>query len=327
MFTATRTSSLTSCCFPALGTTAALIVTDRSALEIGESILRRHLVEVDRACSRFRADSEISFVHRANGDPVVVSRLLAEAIEVALSVAQATGGAVDPTVGTSLVSLGYDRDFDEVRNGRILEAAAVRTVPGWWSICFDARTRALRVPAGVLLDLGATAKALIADRAAGEIAAATGVGALVNLGGDVAVAGPAPRGGWPIGIAVDCNVLPVDADVTVAIDSGGLASSGISVRSWRNGSRDVHHIIDPATGDCASTRWQLVSVTAHTCVEANAASTAAIVWGDEAPARLSAMGLACRLLRDDGMVVTLGGWPQEDPSTCPGGRRRHSCPR
>jgi len=323
----TVASRLSTCRFAALGTTAAIVMAERSDLETAGSILRRHLSAIDRTCSRFRSDSEISFVQRSNGVPVVISRLLADAIEVALSVAEATDGAVDPTVGNSLVSLGYDRDFRELCNPPIEHSPALGPVPGWQCISFDARSRVLRVPRGVVLDLGATAKALVADRAAAHIAAATGVGALVNLGGDIAAAGSAPLGGWPIGIANDCNVLPSDTEVTVAIDSGGLTSSGIAVRTWRSGDRDVHHIIDPRTGDCASTRWQLVSVAARTCVEANAASTAAIVWGNEAPSRLSAMCLPCRLVRDDGAVITLGGWPDDAPRASEHGLQPHSCPR
>jgi thiamine biosynthesis lipoprotein len=101
--------------------------------------------------------------------------------------------------------------------------------------------------------------------------------------------------------------------VVVALGQGGLASSGTSVRTWRRGGRRLHHIVDPKTGDSARTCWHLVSVAASSCVVANAASTAAIVWGEAAPPRLSAMGLACRLVGNDGSVVVLNGWPPDPP--------------
>lgn len=75
----------------------------------------------------------------------------------------------------------------------------------------------------------------------------------------------------------------------------------------------MHHIVDPKTGDCARTCWQLVSVAAPSCLVANAASTAAIVWSEAAPQRLSAMGLPCRLVRTDGSVLALNGWPPDPP--------------
>ena len=69
--------------------------------------------------------------------------------------------------------------------------------------------RTVRIPRDVRLDLGSTAKALAADRAAARVAASIGDGAFVSLGGDVAVAGRAPVGGWPIGIAQESRHRPL----------------------------------------------------------------------------------------------------------------------
>ncbi len=298
--------------FPALGTQALVATAGGEALDLAEEVLRHELGAIDRACSRFRAESEISRIGRARGRPVRLSVLLAEAVTAALMAAEMTDGAVDPTVGGALVDLGYDRDFDEVRAQRDLPLTPPRPVPGWRCLEFDPRDRLLRAPAGVVLDLGATAKALAADRAAARVAEVTGVAVLVSLGGDISVAGSPPEG-WPIGIALDCATSPSSADVVVALGQGGLASSGTSVRTWRRGGRRLHHIVDPKTGDSARTCWHLVSVAASSCVVANAASTAAIVWGEAAPPRLSAMGLACRLVGNDGSVVVLNGWPPDPP--------------
>lgn len=164
---------------------------------------------------------------------------------------------------------------------------------------------------GVRLDLGSTAKALAADRAAARIATDTGGGVLVSLGGDVAVAGPAPAGGWAVGVAQESST-PVDrVDQVVAIERGGLASSSTSVRTWRTGGRRVHHIVDPRTGDCAEPYWALVTATGSSCVEANAASTAALVWGAEALQRLALFDQSARLVRRDGTVSVVNGWPKD----------------
>jgi thiamine biosynthesis lipoprotein len=157
------------------------------------------------------------------------------------------------------------------------------------------------------LDLGATAKALAADRAAARIHDALGCGVLVSLGGDASAAGPPPTGGFAIGIADTCTSrAPAQA---IAISSGGLASSGIGVRHWRLGAHQVHHIVDPATGRSAAPCWRTVSATAATCVQANAASTASIVLGACAVDWLEAHGLPARLVRLDGTVVYTDGWP------------------
>lgn len=97
----------------------------------------------------------------------------------------------------------------------------------------------------------------------------------------------------------------------VAIHHGGLASSAASARTWTAGSRTVHHIVDPRTGDCVQAHWVLVSATGVSCVEANLVTTAAMVWGSDALERLAAFGQAVRLVRSDGVVFRLNGWPQE----------------
>jgi thiamine biosynthesis lipoprotein len=101
----------------------------------------------------------------------------------------------------------------------------------------------------------------------------------------------------------------------VAIDRGGLASSSTAVRAWRRGERRLHHIVDPRSGDVAPAYWTLVSATGASCVDANAASTAAVVWGRDAPARVAALGQSARLVAADGSVTRVGGWPAEAPPT------------
>jgi thiamine biosynthesis lipoprotein len=127
---------------------------------------------------------------------------------------------------------------------------------------------------------------------------------LVSLGGDVAVAGQAPAGGWPIRIDTD--------GPTVALSAGGLASSSTTVRTWRAGALRLHHIVDPRTGRPAETSWRTVSVAAASCVDANTASTAAVVLGDHAPEWLAARELPARLAPSGARAVCVAGWP-EDP--------------
>jgi FAD:protein FMN transferase len=175
----------------------------------------------------------------------------------------------------------------------------------------DPERRAVRVPAGSELDLGATAKALVADRAASSACAAAGCGVLVSLGGDVAVAGEPPSRGWPIRVADD-HAAGLDAPgPVVSIAGGGLATSSTAVRRWRAGEVELHHIIDPRTGRSAVTPWRTVTVAAATCVDANVAATAAIVLGGDAPAWLAARALAARLVSETGAATCAAGWPAE----------------
>lgn len=298
--------------FQALGTTALVAVTSPSVTEHATSILGRELEDIDIACSRFRHDSEIEKLSRSKGRPVRVSSLLFEALQVAIEVAERTGGAVDPTVGAAMEHIGYDKDFGELLDSDRPVDDAPRHVFGWWMIELVPRRRTVAVPRGIRIDLGATAKAFASDRTAQRIADATGAGVLVSLGGDVAVAGPAPEGGWAIGIAVDSATPTGLVDQVVSIEEGGLASSSTAVRKWRRGRRTFHHIVDPRSGTSAEPYWTLVSATGRSCVDANAATTAAIVWERNAPARLEALGQPARLVRHDGSVVTLNGWPHDE---------------
>lgn len=301
--------------FPALGTTAVLLAADPARAGVALTVLRAELAAVDATCSRFRPDSELS---RANacagtGRPVPVGALLAEAIEVALRAARLTGGTVDPTVGPAVVALGYDVTFTRV--ARTGPAPRLRPANGWQSVGWDPDLRLLRLPAGTALDLGATAKAWAADRAARAAAAATGCGVLVNLGGDLSTAGRAPDGGWRVAVGDDHAGPAGPATPVVTVRGGGLATSGTTVRTWQRGGRTRHHIVDPATGDSAPEIWRTVSVAAADCVDANTASTAAIVLGERAEKWLRDTALPARLVRADGKVLRLGGWPEEVQET------------
>ena len=297
--------------FSALGTTAVVAVVDPPALAAARAALEDELAAIDVACSRFRDDSELARVNASAGRPVRVGPLLLEALRAALRASEATGGIVSPTIGRSLRLAGYDRTFRLValRDGDGFEARFEPAVSE--SVELDEERSVVCVPAGVELDLGATAKALAADRGARAAHAAAGCGVLVSLGGDVAVAGDAPAGGWPVRIADD-HAAPLDtAGPTVALAAGGLASSGTTVRRWRSGDAELHHIVDPRSGRPADTPWRTVSVAAAMCVDANVASTAAVVLGEAAPAWLEKRRLPARLVARGGGAVCVAGWPEE----------------
>jgi thiamine biosynthesis lipoprotein len=190
----------------------------------------------------------------------------------------------------------------------------VRSVPGWRQVQFDEQSRILVLPPGVRLDLGATAKAWAADRSAARLAAALGCGVLVSLGGDIAVAGETPPGGWRVRVQ-DVTGRPEDPPVgpsaVVAIRDGGLATSSTTARRWRRGGDVLHHILDPRTGLPAPPCWRTVSVAAASCADANTASTAAIIRGRDAPGWLTSLGLPARLVDEAGNVHTVAGWPAE----------------
>jgi thiamine biosynthesis lipoprotein len=295
----------------ALGTSVLLLVTEPAGLDAAAEQLRVELAGIDQACSRFLADSEISVLHRAAGSSVRVGPRLAEALDTAFRAAELTDGLVDPTVGHAVRELGYDRDFAELGGADHQDEPAPRPAPGWWRVHWDPTRGEVLLPRGIALDLGATAKALAADRAAARASAASGCGVLVSLGGDIAMVGEPPEGGWLVAIGDDHRTAGARPAQIVALGGGAIATSSTAIRGWLRGGTRRHHIVDPRTGTNPDFVWRTATVAAASCVDANTASTAAIVLGTDAPDWLAERGLPARLVAPDDRVVCTPGWPSK----------------
>ncbi len=290
-------------------TTAEVVVTEPQALDAAQVIVQAYLAEVDRACSRFRRDSEIRTLEKAHGRPCRITPLLAELIGAALTAAEQSEGSVDPTLGRELVCLGYDRDFRLIEDTeRGMRAVLVRT-PVWSKIQLSGNT--VRIPEGIQLDLGATAKAFSADRSAALVAEQLGCGVLVNLGGDIATAGAAPKGGWQITV----QDAPGEPACQITLPGGAaVATSSTIKRTWQRGGRRLHHLLDPRTGQPADPVWRTVTVVAATCLQANTLTTAAVVRAENALGWLHQHRHPARLVDAEQGVLTVCGWPDETRS-------------
>jgi len=286
-------------------TTARLVVTQPEALPAARSLVEAYLHQVDDAANRFRADSEISGFP-PEGGYVETSPVLRDLLERALWAAELTDGDVDPTVGSTMERLGYDRDLDLILTDGAPARAVVRAVPRWG--CVTLHESLVWLPAGTRLDLGATAKAAAADRAAALVCRELGVGVLVSLGGDIATAGPAPADGWQVRV----QDRPEDPATQVTVHAGGaIATSSTVSRTWRRGAERLHHIVNPRTGRPAAPYWRSVTVAAPSCLHANAVSTASVIRGHRAVAWVERLGLPARFVRYDGEVAATSRWPSD----------------
>jgi thiamine biosynthesis lipoprotein len=298
--------------WPALGTLAALAVTDPAVLPDARELPTAELAAVDAACSTFRGDSELAAVNAAarQDGPVMVSPLLAEAIAAALRAAEQTGGDVDPVTGQQASMAHGTFTFDRAQRAGAAVRLVVTAAASWRQVRLDQENGLLELPPGTWLDLGGTAKAWAADRAAASIAARLGCGVLVGLGGDIAVCGEPPPGGWRIRVqdkAGPAAVQPAGPAAVVSIGSGGLATAGASAIRWHHGGDVLQHILRPRRP--AVPAWRTVSVTAASCAAASAASTAAIIRASQAIGWLSGLGRPARLVDATGRVRTVAGWP------------------
>ncbi len=292
--------------FSIWGTSATLAVTDPGCLREARTILDAVLTATTSAASRFDADSEISRLN-AHGS-VSASPWFLSLLNQAQRAYEISDGLCDPTIAPSLISLGYDRDFDALTASD--EALpSTNPSPGWTAITIGDDNR-VSLALGTAIDLGASAKSAAADAAATTIAAQLGCGVLVDLGGDLRIAGSAPQGGWAIGLAMSAKsaVAEHEIDEVVGLAAGAMTSSSSIVRTWQRNGATLHHIIDPRTGRSAQTPWAMASVVAASAVDANALSTAAIIWGEDAIFELAQRSTQARLVRHDGSIERVGGW-------------------
>ncbi len=233
----------------------------------------------EQTLSRFRADSELNRLNQNAGEPVRVSDVLWQVLQVSLYAARQSDGIVTPSLLAALESAGYDRTFEA------LEPSAMHQRPGWmmvgdWrTIECDAATRSVCLPPGMRVDLGGIAKGWAADQAARRLAEYAP--ALIDAGGDIAISGPQINGDrWPIGVA-DPGEPERNLEVLM-IAQGAVATSGRDYRRWQRNGVWQHHIIDPRTGEPAETDVIAATVIAPNALDAEVAAKMVLILGSRA---------------------------------------------
>jgi thiamine biosynthesis lipoprotein len=279
--------------FDAMGTWVECLV-EAPACEALTAAL--HAVEdeferLEDMLSRFRPDSELSRLNRERS--LEASDELRELVELGLEARERSGGRFDPTLHDALVAAGYDRSFDELEE---IELPSVWPRSGGGDVSIDGTRIELGPDAS--LDLGGIAKGYAADR--GLPTLATHGPALVNAGGDIAISGPRSLGAWPVAVE-----LP-DGFLTLALDRGGLATSGRNRRRWRRGDEERHHLIDPRTVRSAEGGPLTVTVAAETAIAAEVRAKELFLAGADAEREAEAAGTPAVIVGDDGQARLVG---------------------
>ncbi|MBW4030265.1 MAG: FAD:protein FMN transferase [Acidobacteria bacterium] len=292
--------------FSIWGLSGSLHTEHESQLPFAEDRLAYWRDAIDDACNRFDPASEISRLNRADG-VITLSETLSRALVAAQRAARLSQGLCDPTVLDSLVALGYDRDYDTL--GELEDTpVSLSPAPGFAALDFDPDARTVNKTDRWRIDLGASAKALLADLVAEDVAPTGGV--VVEIGGDVCARGRGAQGPWVIGVAATLAIS--GEEPRIALENGAVATSSNDVRTWRRGDTVVGHLIDPRTGRGAVSPYAAATVIDTDCVGANAFATAAILWGEDAGWHIAQAGRSARLVRHDGSVELIGAWPREE---------------
>ena len=295
-----------------MGTDGLVVVVGRDAERLADHALAR-VDDLERRWSRFRPDSELSVLNRADGEPREVSAATLDLVEAAVEAWRLTHGWFDPTVLAALLAAGYDRSLAPGHVTRIVPAPTPRVrppvrgtpTPGPVGITIDRATSTVRLPPGVGLDLGGIGKGRACDLVADWLTDEGATGACVDLGGDVAVRGRPERGdAWVIGVAPGDAREPTR---TVRLSAGAVATSTTARRRWATGTGWAHHLIDPATGQPSTSGVASVTVLAAETTWAEVLAKAALLAGPcHGPALVEEAGVSGLLVTDDGQERCLG---------------------
>ena len=288
-------------------TDLSLIVRDAPYAAVA-AVLREEVMRMETSISRFRDDSELSFVNRSPGRWVSVSRYFVDVLAAALEAAAWTDGLVDPTVGAAVDAAGY-RAW---RAGGVpLVTAGPQPSSGdaWRDVEITptGSHARVRIPPGTSLDLGAVAKGWLADRVARRAVDQFDADSLANMGGDLrAIARDEP---WAVTVDPESTFA---GETEFELWDGAIATSGVGRRAWTTADgRAAHHIIDPRTGAPADTPWRTCSVLAASAATANAASTAGIILGVAGPAWVGRQRLDAWFVGES-TSQRVGQWPTEE---------------
>lgn len=265
--------------FRAMNTSIMLAAEGDHAID-GMYVAKLFIDECEQRFSRFLPGSELTALNHSAGDWFHVSDNMMDMLQLSMKFYEETGGIFDPSILSDLKQLGYDRSMDEIRahGGAAIPYVPARTSrPALNEIDFDPGGNLVRLPPGMEIDLSGIAKSWIVDKAARLLhtyADACGVSA----GGDILFIGrPSDGLDWDVYLED-----PRDASKMLAqlhIPEGAVTTSSIMKRTWSQGEKVRHHLIDPRTGLPAKTDWLSVTVIAPDIVVAEIYAKAILIGG------------------------------------------------
>jgi len=267
---------------PVMGTFARVIViaADERVAEACIEAAFEWIYKIDKLMSYHNPDSEISRLNRsAFENPVKVTPLTYQVIKKAVEFSRLTDGAFDVTVGPLVDLWSKAGDANTVPSRQQLQEAVSRV--GWDKLILEDSEQTVTFAVdGMRLDLGGIAKGFAIDKAIEAIKEAGGLGALVDIGGDIRCYGKTPKGQkyWPIGLQNPDLESEKQTLFTLKLSAGAVATSGDYQRFFLINGRYYSHIINERTGSSAEALSSVTIIT-DSATDADALATAVSVMG------------------------------------------------
>jgi thiamine biosynthesis lipoprotein len=278
------------------------------------------LDRLEASWSRFLPHSDVTRLNHGHGRPVDVDASTITLIDAMIRSWHLTDHRFDPTTLRALTDAGYSASIVDPRFVTVLPSGDVRfedaacQQPTMEDI--EVSGHAIRLPAGMTIDAGGIGKGLAADLAVAHALESGADGAMASIGGDVAMGGQPPEGGWTIRVE---SPVPDDGLVgTIAVSAGGVATSSTRSRRWWHMGAEQHHVIDPWTGAPSTTDLWSVTVVARSGWLAEAHATAALLAGtDHVIDYLDGNMLSGVAVADDGRVLATADLSRLERSPAP----------
>jgi thiamine biosynthesis lipoprotein len=261
--------------------TEVLVAAQGPSAQPGLQAARETIEAGERRFSRFMQDSELSQMNHATGQWFIVSSEMMDILKKARHFFDLTNGLFDPSVLPDLIRAGYDRSMDDIRarEGAVASPAVSerKHKADFREMDLDLTSSRVRLPKDVQLDFGGIAKGWIVDQAVTLLSRYSDACA-VNAGGDMRFMGHSPIGlGWPVELEDPRN--PSQSIARLTVNHGAVATSSVAKRTWKQGEKNRHHLIDPRTGEPAQSDWLCATVIADDTVTAEVYAKALLIGG------------------------------------------------
>lgn len=267
--------------FDAIGTSWSIETAESISPQVQTKV--EHLIEqFDATYSRFREESLVSQIATQGRGSYVFPSSIIEIYSFYKQLYKATNGKVTPLIGSSLESIGYDKEYS-------LSSRGFTPAPIWNEVMHLEGTT-LHVSEAITLDIGAAGKGYLVDQVGDILKQAGQPGFVIDASGDIYAYKSPQR----IGLE---NPFDTNKVLGVAtISNMALCASAVNRRQWGEG---LHHVVDPSTGiptDNISATW----VIAPTAMQADGIATALFFSTPESLTVLADFSYA--VLRKDGTM-------------------------